>query len=201
MSIVTQASLLLLSSVGSLRRWVLPPFSLLERTVEEQILASSKPSPAITPILHCFLLQLRFSNGNDFPLHSSRTGAMYVLHSSAYDPAYTNVPLVLWNDRRPPEHGSTQAKIHKCPLLSSGIKCIALPILCSPLMYSCLKDLINEQLLDGREWLFDTERPGLADISVYFILSWIKTWVKNLFDERYHSHVLNVRDALLIRAN
>ena len=27
-------------------------------------------------------------------------------------------------------------------------------------------------------FLFDMKRPGLADISVYSILSWIKTWVK-----------------------
>jgi len=43
--------------------------------------------------------------------------------------------------------------------------------------------LLEEQLLDGREWLFDTELPSLADISVYFIYSWIRLfWKKGLFD-------------------
>ncbi|KAJ7744477.1 hypothetical protein DFH07DRAFT_834450 [Mycena maculata] len=34
---------------------------------------------------------------------------------------------------------------------------------------------IEEQLSDGREWLFDTEHPSLADISVHFVCAWIKS--------------------------
>ena len=34
---------------------------------------------------------------------------------------------------------------------------------------------MEEQLRDGRKWLFDTITPSLADISVYFVLSWIQT--------------------------
>ncbi|KAJ7648384.1 hypothetical protein DFH06DRAFT_1332619 [Mycena polygramma] len=34
--------------------------------------------------------------------------------------------------------------------------------------------LVEDQLSDGREWLFDTELPSLADISVHFVLVWIK---------------------------
>ncbi|KAJ7047401.1 hypothetical protein C8F04DRAFT_5818 [Mycena alexandri] len=34
--------------------------------------------------------------------------------------------------------------------------------------------LVEEQLSDGREWLFDTELPSLADASVHFMFSWIK---------------------------
>jgi len=33
--------------------------------------------------------------------------------------------------------------------------------------------LLEEQLSDGREWLFDTEQPGLGDLSVHYIYSWI----------------------------
>ncbi|KAF8897500.1 hypothetical protein BD779DRAFT_382010 [Infundibulicybe gibba] len=33
--------------------------------------------------------------------------------------------------------------------------------------------LIEEQLHDSREWLFDTELPSLADISVHFVCAWI----------------------------
>ncbi|KAG6817457.1 hypothetical protein H0H87_008625 [Tephrocybe sp. NHM501043] len=34
--------------------------------------------------------------------------------------------------------------------------------------------LLEEQLNDGREWLFDSKLPSLADISVHFILTWVK---------------------------
>ncbi|KAG6854755.1 hypothetical protein C0991_001182 [Blastosporella zonata] len=33
--------------------------------------------------------------------------------------------------------------------------------------------LLEEQLNDGREWLFDSELPSLADIVVHFILTWV----------------------------
>ncbi|KAF7332168.1 Glutathione S-transferase [Mycena kentingensis (nom. inval.)] len=34
--------------------------------------------------------------------------------------------------------------------------------------------LVEEQLSDGREWLFDTTLPSLADISVHFVFAWLK---------------------------
>jgi hypothetical protein len=37
-----------------------------------------------------------------------------------------------------------------------------------------LKNLLEEQLFDGREWLFDTKLLGLADIYVYLIYTWIQ---------------------------
>jgi len=36
--------------------------------------------------------------------------------------------------------------------------------------------LYEEQLVDGREWFLDTEVPGLVDVSVYFILSWCRSF-------------------------
>ncbi|KAJ6552750.1 hypothetical protein B0H19DRAFT_1377580 [Mycena capillaripes] len=44
--------------------------------------------------------------------------------------------------------------------------------------------LIEEQLSDGREWIFDTEQPSLADISVHFILAYLKRIpaAESLFD-------------------
>ncbi|KAF8634285.1 hypothetical protein AX17_004240 [Amanita inopinata Kibby_2008] len=36
--------------------------------------------------------------------------------------------------------------------------------------------LIEEQLQDGREWLFHTGRPSLADVSIYFFFNWIKKY-------------------------
>ncbi|KAI5834539.1 hypothetical protein K523DRAFT_339697 [Schizophyllum commune Tattone D] len=37
------------------------------------------------------------------------------------------------------------------------------------------KTLVEEQLQDGRQWLFDTETPGLADLSVFFVLNWARS--------------------------
>ncbi|KAF5387812.1 hypothetical protein D9615_000378 [Tricholomella constricta] len=34
--------------------------------------------------------------------------------------------------------------------------------------------LLEEQFQDGREWLFDTELPSLTDISIHFILNWVR---------------------------
>ncbi|RXW25296.1 hypothetical protein EST38_g587 [Candolleomyces aberdarensis] len=58
--------------------------------------------------------------------------------------------------------------------------------------------LIEEQLCDGRAWLLDTERPGLADISVHFTLAWIKAFKpsKPLFDEAKFPNVLKWVDRL-----
>ncbi|KAL0577734.1 hypothetical protein V5O48_004283, partial [Marasmius crinis-equi] len=45
--------------------------------------------------------------------------------------------------------------------------------------------LLEEQLKDGREWLFDTESPSLADVSVHYVYAWLKTLsaARSLFDE------------------
>ncbi|KAG6919404.1 hypothetical protein DXG01_006287 [Tephrocybe rancida] len=46
--------------------------------------------------------------------------------------------------------------------------------------------LLEEQLNDARTWLFDSESPSLADITVHFILSWVRkagiNSAKALFD-------------------
>jgi hypothetical protein len=53
--------------------------------------------------------------------------------------------------------------------------------------------------LDGREWLFDTELPSLADISVYFIYSWIQLfWKKGLFDTQKFPKSLEVNPGPLL---
>ncbi|KAG7096997.1 hypothetical protein E1B28_004392 [Marasmius oreades] len=36
--------------------------------------------------------------------------------------------------------------------------------------------LIEEQLKDGREWLFDTELPSLADVAVHFVFDWLRSF-------------------------
>ncbi|KAJ6500618.1 hypothetical protein C8R45DRAFT_1122839 [Mycena sanguinolenta] len=44
--------------------------------------------------------------------------------------------------------------------------------------------LVEEQLADDREWLFDTELPSLADIAVHNVYGWLKSFrgVESLFD-------------------
>ncbi|KAF5393761.1 hypothetical protein D9757_000059 [Collybiopsis confluens] len=45
--------------------------------------------------------------------------------------------------------------------------------------------LINEQLQDGREWLFDTELPSLADVGLEFVFRWLRGFknTPSLFDK------------------
>lgn len=33
--------------------------------------------------------------------------------------------------------------------------------------------MLEEQLADGREWLFDTVKPGLGDIAAYTVYGWV----------------------------
>ncbi|THV08599.1 hypothetical protein K435DRAFT_825045 [Dendrothele bispora CBS 962.96] len=56
--------------------------------------------------------------------------------------------------------------------------------------------LINEQLSDGREWLFDTELPSLADISVHFPYNWLRTLPgsKSFFDPTKFPHAMKWLD-------
>ncbi|KAI0663275.1 hypothetical protein C8Q70DRAFT_907485 [Cubamyces menziesii] len=44
--------------------------------------------------------------------------------------------------------------------------------------------LLEEQLADGREWLMDTETPGLADLTVHFSWAWMQQFrsLRDLFD-------------------
>lgn len=74
----------------------------------------------------------------------------------------------------PTEH--EQVRRTSCTVSFVCSPCIAIDIV--------LQVLVEEQLRDGREWLFDTESPGLADISVHFLLAWVGKFpgVKNLYD-------------------
>lgn len=51
---------------------------------------------------------------------------------------------------------------------------------------------MNEQLKDGREWLFDTELPSLADIGIHFTYNWVCGFpnTKSLFDEAKFPYAL-----------
>ena len=62
------------------------------------------------------------------------------------------------------------------------------------------QELIEEQLSDGREWLLDTEYPGLGDLSVHFILSWIRYFqnMKDLFEQNNFPNSVAVRILTII---
>lgn len=46
---------------------------------------------------------------------------------------------------------------------------------------SCLH-LLEEQLIDGRDWLLDTEGPSLADNAAYFVFYWMRDSMRSLDD-------------------
>jgi len=54
---------------------------------------------------------------------------------------------------------------------------------------------LEEQLSDGREWLLDTEIPGLADISAYMTFGWISFFkgLRDLFDPKGAPYTVAVR--------
>ncbi|KIK65304.1 hypothetical protein GYMLUDRAFT_70421 [Collybiopsis luxurians FD-317 M1] len=56
--------------------------------------------------------------------------------------------------------------------------------------------LIDEQLQDGREWLFDTELPSLADLGVEFVFKWLRGFrnTGSLFDQDRFPHALKWLD-------
>ncbi|KAJ3853154.1 hypothetical protein EV368DRAFT_73615 [Lentinula lateritia] len=58
--------------------------------------------------------------------------------------------------------------------------------------------LVNEQLQDGREWLFDTELPSLADIGIHFTYNWVCGFpnTRSLFDEARFPYALRWLDRL-----
>ena len=58
--------------------------------------------------------------------------------------------------------------------------------------------MIEEQLSDGREWLFDTTLPGLGDVSIQFTLTWIKglPTSKELWDTSRYPLTLSVRSSI-----
>ncbi|KAF9462605.1 hypothetical protein BDZ94DRAFT_1260819 [Collybia nuda] len=58
--------------------------------------------------------------------------------------------------------------------------------------------LVEEQLDDGREWLFDTELPSFADISIHFIFNWLKGFkaARALYDAAALPHTLKWLDRM-----
>ena len=62
------------------------------------------------------------------------------------------------------------------------------------------KALAEEQLFDGREWLFDTVSPSFADISLHFLYACISPFpaAKTLFDASKFPKFVAVRLSLVL---
>ncbi|PPQ72196.1 hypothetical protein CVT26_006927 [Gymnopilus dilepis] len=58
--------------------------------------------------------------------------------------------------------------------------------------------LLEEQLKDSREWLFNTVQPSLADISLHFVFAWARTFksTKAVFDAKEIPFTLRWLDRL-----
>jgi len=61
--------------------------------------------------------------------------------------------------------------------------------------YTPTQLLVEQQLSDGRVWLFETETPSLADISVQFIIAWARAFDREnvVFDPKQNPYTLQVR--------
>lgn len=61
------------------------------------------------------------------------------------------------------------------------------------------KALAEEQLYDGRDWLFDTVSPSLADISLHFLYACVAPFpaAKTLFDASKYPKFVAVRLSLV----
>ncbi|KAF4620067.1 hypothetical protein D9613_005226 [Agrocybe pediades] len=84
---------------------------------------------------------------------------------------WDKLPEAFIKDRSAASHST-------CLLLGSTIdpKALASRVPISQTTISSHLLLVEQQLSDGREWLFDTETPSLADISVHFIVAWACTF-------------------------
>ncbi|KAF7359219.1 Glutathione s-transferase [Mycena sanguinolenta] len=90
-------------------------------------------------------------------------------------------PVHLPWDKLPPQFVDDRSKLRGAPI---NVEAMVAQRGKSLSMLSTNLALIEEQLADGREWLFDTELPSLADISVHNVYGWVKTLrgVESLFD-------------------
>lgn len=65
-----------------------------------------------------------------------------------------------------------------------------------------LQNLLEQQLSDGREWLMDTSKPGLADIATHFVFSWAKYFrnIREVYDVKSVPKSVAVSLNIMIRA-
>lgn len=112
---------------------------------------------------------------------NSDTGLMKAFSKYYADQLFNLGPLLLpWNKMNP-DFIKDRSTFFDAPLDIKAIRAAG-PQTTSKLASHYA--LIEEQLSDNREWLFDTELPSLADISVHFLLAWIASFrgVESLYD-------------------
>lgn len=82
----------------------------------------------------------------------------------------TAVPLLSW-DKVPAAFLSDRSKMTGAQINPSTMKALRGRSLSAMRSHMTL---VEQQLSDGRQWLFDTETPGLADLAVFFVLDWVR---------------------------
>lgn len=61
--------------------------------------------------------------------------------------------------------------------------------------HSLSQDYLEEQLSDGRQWLFDTLSPNYADAATHMPLAWIRSFrsMRDVLDKSAFPHTVAVR--------
>ncbi|KAF9451685.1 hypothetical protein P691DRAFT_807033 [Macrolepiota fuliginosa MF-IS2] len=114
---------------------------------------------------------------------SSDTGLIKAFSKYYVDQLFTLAPMLLPWDKIPASFVKDRSAFFGAPLDVNAIKA-SRPHTMSKLASHFA--LVEEQLSDDREWLFNTELPSLADISVNFLLAWAAKFpeVESLYDAR-----------------
>ncbi|KAJ3571432.1 hypothetical protein NP233_g3763 [Leucocoprinus birnbaumii] len=114
---------------------------------------------------------------------SADTGLVKAFSKYYVDQLFSLGPLLLPWDKLGPDFIKDRSTFFGAPLDVKAIQA-ARPQTMSKLASHYA--LIEEQLSDDRQWLFDTESPSLADISVHFLLAWVNNFrgVESLYDEK-----------------
>ncbi|KAL1739633.1 hypothetical protein HDZ31DRAFT_68741 [Schizophyllum fasciatum] len=127
------------------------------------------------------VLERRFPSGQDygtlFPKRrdgsTADTGLVKALAQFYADSALfpTAVPFVPW-DQVPKAFLADRSKMTGAPIDPAMMKAVRGRSLSTMAAHMTL---LEEQLADGRQWLLETTTPGLADLSVFFVLNWARS--------------------------
>lgn len=138
------------------------------------------------------LLPQPWYHGIWFPQHFSKTEVKFV-PSLWSDVTFELISSVRWKGNWSKTHVSVDSS-HAFHLLYSHGQSTFSSSNSSCLLLKLEQSLIEDQLSDSREWLFDTEGPSLADISVHFIFAWVKSLPagRAIFNEKLYPNLLLV---------
>jgi len=118
-------------------------------------------------------------HGNNTDTGLIKAFAKFYADNTIFPPATKLIP---WN-KLPPAFLADRGALLGAPI---NLNALSTNAGISQSILSTHLSLVEEQLSDSREWLFDSELPSLADISVHFVLAWAKSFDKkgSLFDEK-----------------